>query len=72
MIGQWNAWLRRALDLELWSKIEEKINTNKGVEANIEAIEGYIKETHPASLMRQEVYALAYHSSDISFTDIIQ
>ena len=60
--GQGNAWLRRAINPELLSKIEENINYNNTVQANLQAIENYIRDTP----------CIIHHSSDISFTDMIQ
>jgi len=70
-IGQGNAWLRRAIDPELLTKLEEKLNCNNEVNENIQEIEKFIQQTHPRSKMRQEVHSMVNHTSDMVFADLV-
>jgi len=71
-IGQGNAWLRRAIDLELLIRLEDNLNCNNKVNDNIREIEKFIQTTHPRSKMRQEVHTMVNHTSDIIFADLVQ
>ena len=64
--------MRRAIDPELLTRLEDNLNCNNEVNDNIREIEKFIQTTHPRSKMRQEVHTMVNHTSDIVFADLVQ